>query len=103
MRLHLPNRYMQLTQQHMRERTIIEEHEPYVANSFGGGKELRDGFYRYLGRLLDGVAMDAGGDAGEGDAGQVFAGGEGEGFAVAGGQLGGFVVVTASPDWADGV
>ena len=74
-----------------------------MADSLGCGEGLGDGFYRYSRGLFDGVAVDAGGDAGEGDGGQAFTVGEDEGFAVAGGQLGGFVVVATSPDWAYGV
>ena len=52
---------------------------------------------------FEGVAVDAGGDAGEGDGAAGVVGGEGEGVAVAGGELFGFAVGAAAPDGADGV
>ena len=52
---------------------------------------------------FEGVAVDAGGDAGEGDGAAGVFGGEGEGIAVAGGELFGFAVGAAAPDGADGV
>lgn len=52
---------------------------------------------------FEGVAVDAGGDAGEGDGAAGMFGGEGEGVAIAGGELFGFAVPAAAPDGADGV
>ena len=52
---------------------------------------------------FEGVAVDAGGDAGEGDGAAGVGGGQGEGVAVAGGQEVGFAVGAAAPDGADGV
>ena len=70
----------------------------------GGAGEVIAGFAEGdAGGGFEGVAVDAGGDAGEGDGAAGVFGGEGEGVAVAGGELFGFAVGAAAPDGADGV
>ena len=74
-----------------------------MALRYCGGEEFPDFADGDAGGGFEGVAVDAGGDAGEGDGAAGVGGGEGEGVTVAGGELFGFAVGAAAPDGADGV
>ena len=65
------------------------------------GKKTADGVKGDGRGLLAGVAVDTGGDCGEGDRVEAFVGGDGEGGRVAGSKEFGFAVEAAMPDGAD--
>ena len=73
------------------------------AGERGGGRVGAEGSDRDFGGEVLGVAVDAGADGGEGDGLAVVLGGQFQAAAVAACQLGGFSLVAAVPDRADGV
>ena len=88
----------------LREAAEHHFHLPFaVALPRRGGEEFPDFAEGDAGGGFEGVAVDAGGDAGEGDGAAGVVGGEGEGVAVAGGELFGFAAGAAAPDGSDGV